>query len=359
MYSTCHAETACIVGSADTWIVGSGFQCYDYDTGRRTNQSTCAFGKPYYVPTTTFNSSVIQNVNLNVSYGSGEEVTGIFGFDTVTIGGLSVRQQIATVNQALWNGDGITTGIMGLAQRLDTSEFAGSDPSQDGPSSQAIKYDPILTTMFKTYSNLSSIFSVALARPPSTLTSATQISNGGVMALGGVPPTSQVSYSNNFATTPLVPIEEYVRAFGQAYNGPVSEYPINVQRVSLNVSGRTLSSNGSFTAIVDTGTSLALLPGTLAADINSLFSPAARLNRQTGEYTVSCTATAPKLGFQIGNQLFTINPADMILKVGANRCISGIGANSDSFGILGDTFLKNTLAVFNLGNGTMSFAQRT
>lgn len=98
-------------GSADTWMVGSGFTCYDFDTGYPTTQSACLFGTPYYTPSAAFNSSIIQNQNLNITYGDGEVVTGVFGFDNVTVAGVTVRQQIAVVKQALWNGDGDAIGL--------------------------------------------------------------------------------------------------------------------------------------------------------------------------------------------------------------------------------------------------------
>ena len=70
----------------------------------------------------------------------------------------------------------------------------------------------------------------------------------------------------------------------------------------------------------------------------------------------------------IGGTPFTINPLDMILgttdtSTGQETCISGIDdggsdASSDLY-ILGDTFLKNVVAKFDVGNGELGFAARS
>jgi hypothetical protein len=59
-------------------------------------------------------------------------LTGTVGFDDVTVGGLTVSQQeIGLVDKAAWEGDGVNTGLMGLAFSSLTSAFKGSDPNHD------------------------------------------------------------------------------------------------------------------------------------------------------------------------------------------------------------------------------------
>ena len=43
---------------------------------------------------------------------------------------------------------------------------------------------------------------------------------------------------------------------------------------------------------------------------------------------------------------------------GGNICLSGIQDDGGSFGILGDVFLKNVLAVYDIGASEMRFAAR-
>jgi hypothetical protein len=56
-----------------------------------------------------------------------------------------------------------------------------------------------------------------------------------------------------------------------------------------------------------------------------------------------------------GGQAFSINSSDLVVpnRLDITMCISGI---QDSVLVLGDTFLKSVLAVFDIGEETMQFA---
>jgi len=99
-------------GSSDTWLVESGFTCEDISTGATITEADCDFG-----PTFTVDSSFskISGVNFNITYGDGEFLSGIFGTENVTLAGIEVKQQVALVNLAAWEGDSTTSGLVGLA----------------------------------------------------------------------------------------------------------------------------------------------------------------------------------------------------------------------------------------------------
>lgn len=100
-------------GSSDTWVVESGFECIDFETGKKTTESECEFG-PTYSTDSTFVETADEN--FNIEYGDGESLTGIIGTETVTLGGIEVKgQTIAVVTSAAWEGDGTTSGLTGLA----------------------------------------------------------------------------------------------------------------------------------------------------------------------------------------------------------------------------------------------------
>lgn len=99
-------------GSSDTWIVESGFSCIDLDTGAAETEAYCEFGPAYNV-TDTF--SQIPDENFNITYGDGEFLTGIVGYEEVTLAGITVNQTVSLVNYAAWEGDGTTSGLIGLA----------------------------------------------------------------------------------------------------------------------------------------------------------------------------------------------------------------------------------------------------
>lgn len=111
---------------------------------------------------------------------------------------------------------------------------------------------------------------------------------------------------------------------------------------------------------VDSGTTLNYYPTSIANAVNAAFSPPATYNDTEGAYVVDCNATAPAHSITIGGTEFTINPLDMILYAGDNVCISGIvdgGSDvSQDLYILGDTFQKNVVSVFDVGAVEMKFA---
>ena len=100
------------------------------------------------------------------------------------------------------------------------------------------------------------------------------------------------------------------------------------------------------------------LPAAVSNAINSLFGSQAYYDPATETWFVECNATAPTWGLTIGGQTFNINPTDMIVDTLNDECVSGVQDASEGFSILGDAFLKNVLAVFDVGNAEMRFAQR-
>jgi len=76
-------------GSSDTWLIQSGFECVDAN-GNEQSESACDFGPPF---SGTFDDGQISNENFNITYGDGEFVTGVMGYEDVTIAGITVSQQ--------------------------------------------------------------------------------------------------------------------------------------------------------------------------------------------------------------------------------------------------------------------------
>lgn len=105
-------ESIVDTGSSDTWVAGSGFQCVDLETGDPETEAYCNFGPTYNV---TDSFVQIPNENFNITYGDGEFLTGVIGYENVTLAGISVNQTVAIVNYAAWNGDNTTSGLTGLA----------------------------------------------------------------------------------------------------------------------------------------------------------------------------------------------------------------------------------------------------
>jgi hypothetical protein len=105
-------ESVVDTGSSDTWIVETGFICVNITDSAPLPEADCYFGPTYNV-TDTFKH--IPDENFNITYGDGEFLTGIVGYEDITLAGIKVRQEVPLVNYAAWEGDGTTSGLIGLA----------------------------------------------------------------------------------------------------------------------------------------------------------------------------------------------------------------------------------------------------
>lgn len=157
-------------------------------------ESQCDFGPVF---NGSFQDGKIPDVNFNIEYGDLEFAVGEMGHEDVTVAGLTAYgQTVALVEIAYWQGDGVTSGLMGLAYPALTSEFSGTNYSADSIN-DTIEYDPIFTTLYK-QGQIAPLFSLALERN----------SGGGYLALGGLPP---VLPSGGFASTPILIVCSYLK----------------------------------------------------------------------------------------------------------------------------------------------------
>lgn len=190
------------------WLVQAGFTCVDEDGNTQevcrcnnvqffvernpmltlvVQEADCYFGPVF---NGTFDEGSIANENFNLEYADGEFLTGVLGYENVTVAGITVdHQEVALVNYSYWFGDNVTSGLIGLAYPLLTSAYNGTDPDADSLETQ-VEYNPIITTMIDE-GLIDPVFSLSLDRN----------SDGGYLALGGLPP---VNYSGTFATTPIL-----------------------------------------------------------------------------------------------------------------------------------------------------------
>ncbi|KAJ5573962.1 uncharacterized protein N7459_008389 [Penicillium hispanicum] len=324
-------------GSSDTWVVKEDFKCIDLDTGKKTTESDCDFGSTYTVDSTF---SEISGEEFDIEYGDGEYLYGYFGTETVTLADITVDQQVAVVTEAAWEGDGTTSGLTGLAYPALTSAYSDKTEDQE-------EYNPIFTTMYKD-GLIDSYFSLAILRDVS--------GDAGYLTLGGLPP---IDFNETFTSTDILVTS--IEGYADSYDF----YTINIDAVTVN--GKAVSGSGGsdIQYIVDSGTTLNYYPTSIANAVNDAFDPPATYSDDEGAYVVDCNATAPTHGITIGGTTFTINPLDMILYTGTDDsgndvCISGIvdggDDSSEDLYILGDTFQKNVVTVFDVGAGELKFA---
>jgi hypothetical protein len=133
-----------------------------------------------------------------ILYGDGETLRGSPGYDDITIAGITVKkQEIGIMNQVSGGGDGITSGLLGLAYPILTRAFNGSNPKNTNPGDPGqMVYDPIFTTMCKQGLLSPQVFSMSMDR-----------NGSGWLTFGGLPP---VNYSTKIGSTPIKMVSLYI-----------------------------------------------------------------------------------------------------------------------------------------------------
>ncbi|KAJ7483177.1 acid protease [Mycena latifolia] len=346
-------------GSSDTWLVKKGFKCFNL-TGFPESTETCGFGSDGFDTKASKTFQPMLRASLNISYGDGEFLSGPVGFDTVSVGGLTVKQQeVATPDLAAWNGDGVNSGLLGLAYPGLTSVYNTTDPMK-ASSANHIPYDPFFFTAVKQSMVTNPFFSIALDRGTPSEDSNVDL-NLGYVAFGGMPPVVLDK------TAITVPVQGYSTTTGEPSNkNPVYfYYTVDVGAYVFHGSTKLNTSNSN--TILDTGTTLNYLPSKVAKAYNTGFVPTATYDEDQGLYFVGCNATAPAFSVTIGGKNFPIDARDQILEAGTDDdgnlvCISGTqdgGADTpDNVFILGDVFLHNVVSTFNIEANTMTVTRR-
>ncbi|KAJ6616971.1 acid protease [Mycena sp. CBHHK59/15] len=331
-------------GSSDTWLVKKGFKCFNL-TGFPESTETCGFGSDGFDTAASKTFKKYPNVSFNISYGDGEFLSGPVGFDTVSVGGLTVKQQeIGTPSLAAWQGDGINSGLLGLAYSGLTSVYNTTDPTKASHANH-LSYDPFFFTAVKQGMVTNTFFSIALDRgTPSDDSSVDP--NLGYLAFGGMPPVALDK------TAVTVPVQGYSTTTGAPSNTDTVYFYYTVDVDGYTFPGSTKVATANNNTILDTGTTLNYLPTGVAKAYNARWVPKATYDADQGLYFVGCNATAPAFTVTIGGKKFPIDARDQILPAGTDDagnavCISGTqdgGADTvDNVFILGDVFLHNVV----------------
>ena len=268
-------------------------------------ESRCHFGKLF---TGTFEEGKVPDEHINIPYGSGEVVAGVLGYEDVTVAGVTVdHQEIGLIQEAYWEGDGVSSGILGFAYSTLTSAYKGKNLGGYNPAN-LVHYTNFIGNVVK-QGKVDPVFSIVLER------------NGGPsqLALGGLPTTS---FDHDFTTVPLDIYE-----FSPKLPIGATQYTY----YTIEIDGFVLNANNvgsSLHAIVDSGTTIAYLPAAIAKTINAAFDPPAKL--KGGIWEVPCDATPPSFSISIGGTDFIISaeellpPKTLSYDPKTRLCVSGI-----------------------------------
>jgi len=252
---------------------------------------------------------------FEIQYGSGS-LSGFVSQDTVKMGSLAIKHQDfaeATQEPSLSFIFAKFDGILGLG--YDTISVNKIVPPFYNLVNQGLIDEPV--------------FSFYLG----------DAEQGSEMVLGGV---SKDHYSGDIVKLPLR---------RKAY------WEVSLDAITYGDETAEFENTG---AILDTGTSLLVMPSTLAELLNKEIGAKKGFN---GQYTIECSArdSLEDLTFNLQGHNFTISPYDYILEVSGSCLSSFVGmdipAPAGPLIILGDAFLRKWTSIYDLGSNSVGLAR--
>jgi len=302
-------------GSADLWI-GSE-QCLSEDG------SDC--GNHRFLGPVSSSSIVPTGQTFNVTYGTGA-VSGDIIKDNLVVAGL----------QLLGHTFGVAT--------VESQDFSSSNTSFDG----ILGLGQSTLSQQQTLTPVESLAQAGLIKEAIVSYKLSRLAdqkNDGEVTLGGLD-------TSKFDQNTLVTINNINKeGFWEA----------GIDAVSINGTDLGLANR---TAILDTGTTLLVVPQADADAIHQAIPGARQSHKVQGSYTIPCTTQA-SLALTFGGRSFAIDPRDIAftpidLTNLTGDCVSGITAGQIGSGnewLVGDVFLKNVLFSTNVGANTVQLAK--
>jgi len=300
-------------GSADLWVGAENCQ----------SQAGGGCGNHQFLGTQSSSSFVDTGDSFQVSYGTGQ-VSGDIVTDDISIAGLDLADHtfgVATSESVDFSSDATPfDGLMGLAKST-LSEQQTPTPIESLASAGSVA---------------DSIVGYKISRLADNL-------NDGEITFGALDTTK--FDGQTLVTLPNVNPDGFWEADLDA---------VTVNGVDAGLTGRT--------AILDTGTTLIVVPANDAQTIHSNIKGAQSDGQ--GGFTVPCTLQ-DSVAFTFGGQEFTIDPRDIAFQpVDPNDpqgdCVSGITAGDiggpDEW-LVGDVFLKNAYFSTDVSKNTVSLAK--
>ncbi|KAJ6086077.1 hypothetical protein N7486_010358 [Penicillium sp. IBT 16267x] len=322
-------------GSSDTYVMQTGYKCVNSTDNLVIPDFDCLYANKTYHRSNTYHR--IPNEMFGVEYGAGI-ASGLMAYEQVSMGGISVKaQKVGIANDSNPMGDGVNSGLLGLAYPSLTSAHPANQTSNSTYWHDRLVYNPLLYTMHE-QGLIDPYFSLALAHTPQNEST----SFGGYMTLGGLPP---VNHSSHFSTVP-VEITDNIPLWYTSGKSVRSYWSTTVNNITYGSSLNNLTTNStSFQAFIDSG-----------------FISLTSLTRWSIRTMLSFHP--PEFGLSLGDQTFYHDGSDLIYQTSEGGCVSSLASSSEvslgdiTLNIIGVPFLKNVVAVFDFGENEMRFAKK-
>jgi len=344
-------------GSSDLWVMSDA--C-------KTSACKASTSNSYKA-----SSGQSTGASVNLQYGdstTGTHAAGPVVVDTVGVAGLSLPDQVFaavndTNNSAVQNGG---AGILGLGfpsqsfvQAAVVNAKFNSPSTTDQFVTNIPTFGPLVSRLATSGQIEQPMFAITLQR------NTIDVGGKGQITIGQLPP----GIDNSSIT--WVPVRLYQPADG-GLNPPTfapnEVYPLRweIPLDGVFLDGKQLAdtklqgTSPQLSALIDTGNSIIRGPQDVVSNILSTVSPAFAQNSNAAA-TFPC-ATAHNLSFQIGGEMFSVDPRDFVSSANsedAKTCVASnvVPTDPPSQGALfswslGDPFFKSNLVVFYYGNLT-------
>lgn len=277
-------------------------------------------GHDVYNPTKSKTSKKLSGATWSISYGDGSSASGDVYTDTVTVGGIAIKNQaveLASKISAQFAQDVNNDGLLGLA----FSSINTVKPNQQ-------------TTWFDTGVNQG-------AFAQNVFTADLKHNAPGTYDFGYI---DAAKHKGNIVYTDVDSSQGFWEFTGTGYQVGSSKF------VSTSID-----------AIADTGTTLLLMDDAIVSAYYKQVQ-GAKMDNTQGGYVFPCSAKLPNFSLGIGSGTATI-PASLMslgaVSQGSSSCFGGLQSNQGiGLSIYGDVFLKAVLAVFDSDNQRFGYAPK-
>ncbi|KAI8147734.1 aspartic peptidase domain-containing protein [Fennellomyces sp. T-0311] len=328
-------------GSSDIWVPSNKCErCGHHPLFNESKSSTLDLSLTQYDSNSSMphHNTTNRNGTWTLQYGDGSAVQGIKAHDNISVGNLTVKGQ-----------------LFGLASKV-SSQFA-QDPELDGIF--GLGFAP-LSLMGSKKSFVENLKDQGVIKNAIASFHLGGSHTGGQLMLGGVNPNL---YNGNLT---FVNVTE-----DRYWEVPFNGIKIGNKTIMSGGSGSSVGANQS-TAIIDTGTTLIIMPPSMSRAIHMAI-PGAEYNStygwnvpckhglETSNTTTTATNKGGEVAFRLGEHEFPIAYSDLIREKTSpdndTLCFSGIAEAPIPMVIMGDTFLRNYYSVFDYENKRVGFAK--
>ncbi|XP_075611683.1 pepsin A-like [Balearica regulorum gibbericeps] len=258
----------------------------------------------------TFTST---NDSLFIAYGTGS-MTGVLGYDTVTVAGIEVINQVFGLAETEPGDFFYYTpfdGILGLA--FPSISSSGATPVFDNMMMEGLVDE--------------NLFSIYLSKNEQS---------GSFILFGAIDPW----YTTNGINWIPLSAETYWQ----------------ITMDSVSVGGKRIACSFGCEAIVDTGTSLLAMPNRAVSTILRILGASS-----SGEINCRAVSKLPSIVFRINGKAFPVPPKAYVIE-SDGYCILGfegmdVPTESGELWILGDVFIREYYVIFNRANNTVGLSR--